>query len=361
MPIRRALRHRKPEGTAPGTLMHIGERKTERVRLRAIDYTPEAVREHALDDPADARAFRNGESVSWVNVDGLHETDVIRTLGELFGIHPLVLEDILNTEHRPKFEDHERYLFITLKMLQFDEETASVVLEQVSLVLGANYVISFQERPGDVFDPVRRRLDGGKGRIRGAGPDYLAYALLDCVVDHYFSVLEKLGNAVEALEHEIAEDPDQRIMREIHRLKREMVTLRRSVWPLREVLSALERQETALIQHDTRLFLRDVYDHTVQVIDSVESQRELVTGLLDLYLSSVSNKMNEVMKVLTIIATIFIPLSFVAGLYGMNFNPDASPWNMPELDWYWGYPAILALMAAVGVGMLVYFKRKKWM
>jgi magnesium transporter len=280
--------------------------------------------------------------------------DVIEKIGEQFGLHPLVLEDILHTGQRPKMDEFDDYISIITRMLSYNEETNQVESEQFSLILGPNYVISFQERVGDIFNAVRERLRQKKGRLRTRGPDYLAYALIDAIVDHYFFVIEKIGEEIEFLEEELIVDPGPETLQTIHNLKRELIFLRKSVWPLREMISGLERGESPLIQDRTTIFLRDVYDHTIQIIDTIETYRDMVSGMLDVYLSSVSNRMNEVMKVLTVIATLFIPLTFIAGIYGMNFK------FMPELEWHWGYPLVWAIMIVIGVLMLFYFKKNRW-
>ena len=298
--------------------------------------------------------FKDKPTNTWINIEGIHDVRVLERLGESYGFHTLILEDILNTDQRPKMEDHGEYIYVVLKMLNSDKNN-SVVIEQISLLLGKNFVISLQEGlEGDVFNPVRERIRSGKGRIRKMGSDYLAYALLDSIVDNYFIVLEKLGEKIEVLEEELITNPKRETLHAIHNLKREMIFLRKSVWPLREVISGLERGESSLISKSTQIFLRDLYDHTIQVIDTVEAFRDMLSGMLDIYLSSVSNKMNEVMKVLTIIATIFIPLTFIAGVYGMNFR------NMPEIEWQWGYPLSLLIMGGVAVIMLVFFRKKRW-
>ena len=265
------------------------------------------------------------------------------------------MEDIVHTGQRPKLEDYGSHLFVVLRMLRWNEETRQIDDEQVSFAIGPSWVLSFQERKGDVFDPIRDRLLSDRGRIRKLGPDYLAYALVDAIVDHYFSILEALGERIESLGEEMAQNPRPQELEAIRHSKRELLFMRKSVWPLREVLSSLQRAETDLLRDSTVPYLRDVYDHTIQIIDTVETFRDMLSGLTDLYMSSVSNRMNEVMKVLTIIATIFIPLSFVAGLYGMNFD------FMPELHWRYGYFAVLGLMLAIGIGMLLYFRRRKWL
>jgi magnesium transporter len=288
-------------------------------------------------------------------LDGIHQVEILEQLGECMGVHPLVLEDILNTDQRPKLEDFDDYLFIVLKMSHYDDQNGEMEVEQISLILGPNYVVSFQERPGDVFDPIRERITNGRGRIRKLGADYLAYALIDAIVDHYFVVLEQIGEKIEFLEEELITDPTPETLQTIHNLKREMIFLRKSVWPLREVVGGLERRESPLIGESIAVYLRDVYDHTIQVIDTLETFRDMISGMLDIYLSSVSNRMNEVMKVLTIIATIFIPLTLIAGIYGMNFK------HMPELEQPWGYPVVWGVMLATAIVMLIYFRRKKWL
>ncbi len=348
-------------GLPPGTLVYIGESRTETVRVTYIDYGEQNFDEKQVSKVEECFPFKTTPTVTWINVDGLHEVEVIEKIGKEFELHPLMLEDILSTSQRPKFEDFEKYIFIVLKMLSFDDEKGTVQSEQVSLVLGPNYVISFQERLGDVFEFIRDRIRNAKGRVRKMASDYLAYSLIDAIVDNYFVILEKLGEKIESMEEELVKDPTERTLQQIHGLKREMISLRKSVWPLRELISGLQRSESSLINESTGIYLRDVYDHTIQVIDTIETFRDMVSGMLDIYLSSLSNRMNAVMKVLTIIATIFIPLTFVAGIYGMNFNTEKSPWNMPELNWYWGYPLALLAMAVVVLIMLIYFKRKKWL
>ena len=342
-------------GLAPGTLVHVGQRRLEDVKLTVIDYDENTFAEKQADSVEECFEYKHSSTVSWINIDGLHDVDVIETIGKHFEIHPLVLEDILNTGQRPKFEDMDSLLFIVLKMLRFDEASHRVVSEQVSFVLSGNCVISFQENIGDVFEPVRDRIRNSKGRIRKAGADYLMYAMLDAVVDNYFTILEVIDEKIESLEEQLIENPTEKMLHQIHALKRELIYLRKSIWPLRELISGMERSESEMITDATEVYLRDVYDHTIQVIDTVDGFRDMVSGILDVYLSSISNRMNAVMKVLTIIATIFIPLTFVAGIYGMNFK------YMPELEWHWGYFGVLGLMVLMGIGMFIYFKRNKWL
>jgi magnesium transporter len=345
----------KKTGLPPGTLVHIGEKKTDKVKITILDYDELQFEEKEAQTIEECFPFKDKPTTTWINMDGLHQVDITEKLGKHFDIHPLVLEDILNTEQRPKIEDFDDYLFIVLKMLYLDEKEDEIKVEQISLILGPNFVISFQEREGDVFDPLRGRIKEGKSRIRKMGSDYLAYALADAIVDNYFTVLEKLGEKIENVEDELIGNPTPETLQTLHDLKREMIFLRKSVWPLREVINRWEREETPLIKDTTRIYLRDVYDHTIQVIDSVETFRDMLSGMLDIYLSSISNRMNQVMKVLTIIATIFIPLTFLAGVYGMNFE------NMPELKWRVGYFMVLGIMVIIAVFMLFNFRKRKWL
>jgi len=342
-------------GLPPGTLVHIGEKRTEKVRITVIDYDETQFQEKEVETIEECFPFKDKPTVTWINIDGIHEVEIIEKIGKHFEIHPLVLEDILNTGQQPKMEDLEQYVLVILKMLFYDEETKEINPEQVSLILGPNFLITFQEREGDVFNHIRDRIRKAKGRIRKTKADYLTYSLIDTIVDHYYVVLEKLGEWIEGLEEELVGNPTPETLQTIHTLKRELIFLRRSVWPLREAVISLERGESTLIHESTGIYLRDVYDHTIQVIDTIETFRDMVSGMLDVYLSSISNRMNEVMKVLTIIATIFIPLTFVAGIYGMNFK------YIPELEWHWGYAGALILMGLIAFVMLLYFRRKRWL
>lgn len=345
----------KKAGAPPGTLVHTGERKVESVLIRLLDYDAESLVERTLDDIDECFPQAVEPSVTWVNVDGLHEVGIIERIGEKFGFNSLALEDVLSASQRPKVEDYEDHFIVVLKMMYFDTETESVVSEQVSCLVGPGYLFSFQERQGDVFEPIRARLREGRARIRSRGTDYLAYALIDAIVDSYFRILEEIGDRIEDLEEAVLIDPSMENMHRIHHLRGEMLVVRRAIWPLREALGLMYRGEIALVADETQIYLRDVYDHAVQVIDTAETLREVLSGALDMYMSGVSNRMNEVMKVLTIIATIFIPLSFFAGLYGMNFE------YMPELGVPWAYPALLGFMLILALGMLWYFRRKDWL
>jgi magnesium transporter len=342
-------------GLPPGTLIHIGEAAEGSATMILMDFTPDQVEERALTDPGEIAALLDTETVSWIDVCGVHDVDAVARIGSVLRIHPLVLEDIVNTRQRPKAEVYDGHLFVVLQMIRYVREASRLETEQVSLILGPRYVVTFQERPGDVFDAVRQRIRSGKGRVRRQGADYLAYCLLDVVVDHYFHVLEALEDELEALEPTLLSRPGPETLETIHELKRALVTLRKGVWPLRELLNTLERGESDLVTPTTRPYLRDVYDHSVQVIDTVESFRDVLAGYLDIYLTSASNRLNEIMKVLTIVATVFIPLTFLVGVYGMNFE------HMPELGWRWAYPAVWAFMIGIAGAMLYMFRRKGWL
>jgi len=351
---RRKKSTRPKPGLPPGALVRVGEEKTGGVKITLMSYNAEVLLEKEVETIPECLSFVDEQRIAWINIEGVHQLDTIRRAGEDFDLHPLTLEDIVNTEHRPKMESYDDYLFVILKMFRYNEAEHRLEVEQVSLVIKPGLLLSFQEQNGEVFDPVRDRLRAANGRMRKEGSDYLAYALMDAIVDHYFVVLEQLGERIDFLEEELISAPERTTLHEIHELKREMITLRRSVWPLRELINSMIRCESGLIRESTLLFLRDLYDHIIQIIDTIETHRDMLSGMVDIYLSSLSNKMNEIMKVLTIIATIFIPLTFIAGVYGMNFK------YMPELDWSWGYPAVLLLMTAAGVTMLVYFRKKRW-
>lgn len=342
-------------GLAPGTLVHVGEKKAERIVISLWAYNSEELIEKELQTVEECLAFKDKPGMNlWVNVDGLDRIEVIEKLGSYFKIHPLTLEDVLNTGQRPKMEDYESYIYTVLKMILLDEEREEIIIDQVSIILGPNYILSFQEREGDVFDPLRERLKNPASRLRKNGVDHLAYSLIDAIVDNYFLILEHFGEEIEDLEDKLIVNPMPETMRMIQKHKRDMIILRRSVWPLRELINSLQRVESGLIKGTTQIYLRDIYDHTIQVIDSIEAFRDILSSMVDVYLSSLSNRMNDIMKVLTIIATIFIPLTFVAGVYGMNFD------YMPELRWHLGYPVVMLSMALIGISMFLYFKKRRW-
>jgi magnesium transporter len=325
--------------------------------IHVFGFGPTAFAEQDVTDLAVLDQYLETWPVTWVNVDGLGDAEVVHRLGAIFDLHGLALEDATGTHQRPKIEHYDNNLFIVARMLQ---QNSHLETEQLSIFLGHKFVLTFQETPGDCLDHIRDRIRKGLGRVRSQGADYLAYALLDAVVDAYFPPLEAFGEQLELMEDEIILQPTKQSVNRIHSLKRDILTIRRAIWPLREAVNAMVRDITPLITDDTRVYLRDCYDHTVQIIDFLENYREIASGLMDIYLSSMSNRLNEIMKVLTIISTIFIPLTFVAGVYGMNFNTDKSPLNMPELNWYWGYPFFWLVMISVAGGLLFYFRHLGW-
>lgn len=349
-------RHHDTPGIAPGTLTPANEHAST---ITVIAYNGEDMIERRLNGPDEIPPCLQQWPVTWINVDGLGSVDTLSQIGEIFELHPLALEDVLNVHHRAKAEDYDRQLFIVAHMLRLQEERLDV--EQISMFIGRNYILTFQERPdGDVLEPVRNRLRRGKGRtIRKAGPDYLAYAILDATIDGYFPILEYFSDTISTLEDRVISKPDKSIIADTHRIKRELQTLRHATWPLREVIATLDNDHD-LMNDDTKLYLRDCHDHVINVLDLLEMDRERASGLIDIYLSSINNQMNETMRVLTVIATIFIPLSFIASVYGMNFDTSISKFNMPELEWVYGYPFALGLMLTVALGLLVFFKRRGW-
>jgi magnesium transporter len=354
-------RRRTPPGAAPGTLTVAPEAMHPQIQM--IDYGADSFAETTSVTLAGLAAAAPG--VRWINVDGLGDIPTLQHIGKACGLHPLALEDIVNLHQRPKVEAYDDHLFIVLRMPSALPEAADTApsrleTEQVTMVLSRERVVTFQERPGDSFDPVRHRLRSHGGQIRRRGPDYLAYALIDAAIDAFFPVLEAYGEQVEQLEDDVVAQPGNRQIARIHELKRNLLTARRALWPLRDMVNALLREDSPLIDKQTLIYLRDCHDHAIQLIDMIETYREICSGLVDIHLSSVSNRMNEVMKVLTIIATIFIPLTFIVGIYGMNFDPAAGPLSMPELGWRYGYPAVLILMAIIAIGLMLWFRSKGW-
>lgn len=345
----------KKSGLPPGTLVHIGDEQTFQTKITIIEYNEQEYTERVAKTIAECRHSEKPGVITWINVEGIHELNVIEAIGKHFDLHPLLLEDVVNTEQRPKLEDYGEYLFIVLRIIHLNENTKEIKSEQFSMVLGRDFLISFHEKETTLFTPIVERLRTGKTRIRKMGADYLAYSLMDAVVDHYFVLLEQVGELIENIEDEVVTEPTRETLQEINKLKREMLLVRKSIWPLREVINNFQHEEEPLVSRTTAVFVRDVYDHTIQVIETIESYRETIAGMLDIYLSSLSNRMNEIMKVLTIMATIFIPLTFIAGVYGMNFE------YMPELKWRWGYFFIWGVMLAIALSMLIYFNRRKWL
>jgi magnesium transporter len=352
--VRRRRIRRRP-GAAPGTL--IVDPAAPKPRIQVIAFGPDGFEERELARLEEVSPYVGRRPVVWINADGLGDAEVVQALSDIFGIHRLALEDVVHTDQRPKVEEFDNHLFVVARMPQGQEGAT----EQVSMFVGSNYVLTFQETAGDCFDPIRERIRAARTRITGSGPDYLAYALLDALVDSFFAVVEPIGGRLDRLEELVLERPDRVTVEEIQNLKALLNGLRRVAIPNRDVTRALLREDTEFISSRTQTYVRDVNDHAIQIVDAIESYREACSDLMGVYLSSLSNKMNEIMKVLTIIATIFIPLSFVAGIYGMNFNAEESPWNMPELNWYLGYPFAIGLMLAIVLGFVVYFRRKNWL
>ena len=341
-------------GMPPGSLVHVGERKTENVRISVMDYDEQRCHEAVLDNIEQTAEYRDRPSVSWINIDGIHDTAVLEAAGRIFGIHQLVLADIMNTRQRPKHEAYDGLVFIVLKMLDMQPSRKQVISEQISILVSRNCVITFQEAPGDVLDSLRERIRGSKGRIRSFGSDYLANCIMDAILDGYYAVLDDLSDRVSDMEELLIELPGQNLLQQIYAARREYLLLRKYIRPVREIVASLERNESGLVRPETSPYIRDLYDHAIQIIETMESLHDSITGMLEMYLSSASNRMNEVMKVLTIIATIFIPLTFIAGIYGMNFE------KMPELGWRYGYLAVWVVMLVVTGVMLWFFRRKKW-
>lgn len=346
--------YKKKIGLPAGSLVHIGEKKVERPRIKIIDFSDGYCMHKQILGIEDCLPYKESETTTWINIDGLHDIELIESTGKLFGIHSLVLEDILHTGQRPKIEIFDDYVFLVLRMISYDEKQEKVQEEQLSIVLGENYVISFQEKPGDVFNPVRERITQGKSRVRRKKADYLACALLDAVVDNYFEVLDQVELKLERLDEELFTDSSTETFQKISDLKKEMILLRKSIWPLREIVNTITKGEFDVIEESNQVYYRDVYDHIIHVIDILETFREMIAAMHDTYMNFVNNRMNEIMKVLTVVATIFIPLTFIAGVYGMNFR------YMPELGWQWGYFGVLGFMGVLVMGMVLYFRRKNW-
>ena len=356
--------YRKPPGHIPGTPVHTGVRHLEDILMTVHDYDEEHYDVIPIENIEKSESYLQSKSKTWIQIRGLHDIETLKNVWDYFDLHPLVQEDVVSTSQRPKVEYYSGHIYIVLRMIVHRDikvDGKKLQTEQISIVIGPNYVLSFQETNEPIFDPVLKRLQIPTTRLRRFGPDYLAYALMDTIVDHYFHALDEIGEAIEKTEELIINDPKTEHLQKIHALRRELIFFRKSVWSLRDGINSLIRDDSPLISNDIKIFLRDVYDHIVQVIDSIETNREMVIGLFYMYMSGLSNRMNEVMKVLTIIATIFIPLTFIAGIYGMNFDPEVSPFNMPELNWYFGYPLSLLLMLIVSLGMLLYFRRKGWL
>ena len=353
-PVKKKKKASLKIGMPPGSMIYVGEQKVEKIKITLTEYDSSEVESCEINSVEEVEPYTDTPKVTWVNVCGLHETDFLKQVGEKFNIHPLVLEDILNTETRPKLEITDDYIFIVMKLLSYNPGERMLESEQASFILGKNFVFSFLEKSESVFNPLKERISNQSGRLRKSGCDFLFYALMDIIVDNYYLVLEKTDEEIDSLDDELVNNSDEIEIKEIHGLKRQLISLRRNTWPLRELFTQLIREESELIKETTEPFLRDLLDHTIHVTESVDSFRETANTLMETYLSLASNKMNEVMKVLTVIATIFIPLTFIVGIYGMNFH------YMPELEWPWAYFVVWGVMVAVVVVMIIYFRKKKW-
>lgn len=346
----------KKTGLPPGSIVYTGEKKSESASMAIFSYNEASFEEKTKASIEDIRNFKNnGNTKEWIDINGLHDIALIEQIGEIYNLHPLLLEDIVNPNQRPKVDEYDNCIYVVARMIYWDDHLNDLQTEQISFVLHAEGLITFQEKQGEVFDYVRNRIRSGKGRVRKTGTDYLLYALLDNIVDNYFVILEKIGDTMEELEEELFNNPKEKTLKTIHHLKREMIILKKSVWPMRDVINNLYRNENELIIHSTHLYVKDLYDHVLQINESIDIYRDMLTSNQEMYLSSISNKMNLVMKVLTIISTIFIPLTFIVGIYGMNFK------FMPELEWKFGYPAVWIIMIMISLAMLYYFRNKKWL
>ncbi len=341
-------------GLPPGSLIHVGDIRGSKVQIRVLDYCADSVNEYEFDNITKALTSPNNGHVRWIEVAGIHRVEVIEKLGNYYDIHPLILEDILNTKQTPKIDQQSEYVFITAKNLAYQNDSERIAVQQVSLILGENYIITFLETDHDCFRSIKERLKNPKSKIRTLPADYLAYAILDCIVDHYYMVLEDMGEKIELIENLIMKESNPTVLHTINRIKREMLIIRKAVWPLREVMNSIGRGDSQLFHESTLVYIRDVYDHTIQIIDTIEMYRDMVSGMLDIYLSSVSNKLSEVMKILTIISTFFIPLTFIVGIYGMNFK-------MPELEFEYGYAGVWIVMISISLLMFRYFRQKRWL
>ncbi len=348
-------RRAKKVGLPPGSLVYLGDKPKGTTKITLFDYVDGELTEREIEQPDECAVYKKSDTVTWINVDGIQDVGVLEKIGKQYDLHPLVMEDILNTDQRPKVEDHDRYLYVVLKMLSYNDAEQEMAIEQLSLVIGDNFLLSFQDKPGDVLDPLRERIRQAKGPIRKLGADYLLYAIMDEVVDHYFVVMEKLGEKIEQIEDIVAVKPKPDTLQQIHRLKREIIILRKAVWPLRELIGTLRHDATPLLQESTAIYFRDLSDHIAQIIDGVEAYRDMLSSMLDVYLSIMSNRTNGVMKVMALFSAIFMPLTVITGIFGMNFK------DFPELEWRYGFQGTVVLMVVLAIGMVLFFRRKQWL
>lgn len=346
-------RPKKP-GTSPGSLILTGQKRVQKAKIEYFEFSQSHLKENVNSNADEILSIKDSDNNIWVNIDGLHETDLIQKIGSRYNIHPLNLEDILDVNSRPKIDEMDEYIFLSFKMLSWSAGTKKLSQEQLSIILGDRWVLSFQELPGDSFDPIRERLRSGKGRMRKMGVDYLAYALIDALVDYYFVIAEEIGERIDVIDKKVLDNPSPLLLKQIQTLKNELVKVRKAIWPLRDIISTLERNDSGLVRAETNVFLRDLHDHVIQLIETIETYRDLVGGLFDIYLSSQSNRTNEVIRLLTVITSVFIPLTFIVGVYGMNFKV------FPELDWHYGYAMVWAAMIIIATGMLVFFRKRDW-
>ncbi|WP_174626638.1 magnesium/cobalt transporter CorA [Candidatus Methylobacter favarea] len=345
----------RKSGLPPGSLIHVGEVHDHEHRISVVNYNSSAVERYIVNSIKEIPPLKSADTVTWVIIDGLKNVSIIDEIGQHYNIHALVLEDILNTHQRPKYEEFDDYLYIVIKALSLKNHDFQVQYEQISLLVLDKIVFTFKEKPSEIFDPVLKRLDNGKSHMRGLGTDYLAYVIMDTVVDEYFGLQDTLDELIESVEDELMSYPSIQTLSSIQRIKRELIFIRRTVSPLRELLASIQRSESALLDEHNKRYFGDIYDHAIRVTEAMESYRDLIADMMDIYLSSISNKMSETMKVLTVFSSIFIPLTFIAGVYGMNFD------YMPELKWKWGYPALWGVFIAIALFLLGYFKKKKWL
>lgn len=353
-------RKSRRSGMQPGSLIYVGDEQAQHTKISMVGYDETNINATAITTAQEAIKEKDKSSILWLDITGLKDVDIISQVTNAYGLHPLITEDLLNTEQLPKLDIFENHIFVIIRVYFYDSKNNKLKYDQISLILGKNFVITIQERESTVFDAVKERLKNPQNLIRKKGADYLFHALLDVGIDTYYQVLESMGDVIEEIEEKIIVNARPDTMKRIHTLKRSIIFLRKSVWPLREIINGLHHKASPLIQDGTQPYLKDIYDHTIQVIDTVETYRDLLSGMMEIYISSINTKLNEVMKVLTVFATIFIPLTFISSLYGMNFDTTVSPFNMPELNWRYGYVGVLGVMLGVVIAMLMFFRRRKW-